>query len=125
MWRRVARTVTCRRWAHGGSYKQWHELGLDEQQRFARDFVENYRAQYPGSKTNVSLRGLTLNMEEHGDAPAVFGIFYNDIWRLRQQREAALYGAGQRVPAGSAVREHGRFAHESFHDLLVEIESAE
>ncbi|AGO13662.1 AaceriAGL213Wp [[Ashbya] aceris (nom. inval.)] len=122
MWRNIAKTVTCRRWTHTGRYKQWRELSLGEQQRFARDFVENYRTQYPGSKTNVSLRGLTLNMEEHGDAPAVFGIFYNDIWRLRQQRQAALYGEGQQSP-GSAVREHGRFAHESFHDLLVDTES--
>lgn len=85
------------------TFKSWYELSVQEKQRFINGFVENYRIQYPGSKTNVSLKGLSNGMDEHRDSPSVFGIFYNDIWKN----------------VNTANKNCHRFKHPSFHRLLI------
>ena len=46
-------------------FKKWHELNMSQKQEFIQRFVKNYRHQYPSSKTNVSLKGLSIGMDEH------------------------------------------------------------
>ncbi|AET38390.1 Mlo1p Ecym_2680 [Eremothecium cymbalariae DBVPG len=121
MLRSSLQVSSIRRHRHvGSSFKKWHDLTVPERQQFVNDFVENYKKQYPGSKTNVSLKGLALDMKGFGDAPAVFGIFYNDIWMLRKQKYEMLYTNIDNSYLRNNIKEHGRFSHESFHDLLVE-----
>ncbi|CUS21462.1 LAQU0S03e03158g1_1 [Lachancea quebecensis] len=105
------------------AYKRWADLSTPQKQHFIKDFVENYRRQYPGSKTNVSLKGLALGMEEHADAPAVFGIFYDDIWGLCKKTKESLYSGEKRTAQRNDIKQTGRYGHESFYDLLVESES--
>lgn len=69
-------------------YKEWYELTTKEKQKFIKDFVKNYKTHYPGSRTNVSLKGLAMGMDEYEDSPSVFGIFYNDIWKLQESTAA-------------------------------------
>ncbi|QLG73555.1 hypothetical protein HG535_0F00650 [Zygotorulaspora mrakii] len=91
-------------------YKKWYELSLHEKQLFIRTFVDNYKRHYPGSKTNVSLRGLATGMDAHSDSPSVFGVFYNDIW-----------GTVSRPPKAELAtsNKRNRFNHPSFCTLLI------
>lgn len=84
-------------------FKKWYELDMIEKQRFIKRFVDNYKVQYPSSKTNVSLKGLSVGMDEHHDSPSVFGIFYDDIWTI----------------VNKTGKSTGRFGHNSFHKLLI------
>lgn len=43
-----------------------------------------YKEKHPCSKSNVMYRNLVGDMEEHGDAPYVFGILYNEIRAVAQ-----------------------------------------
>ncbi|CAB4252649.1 similar to Saccharomyces cerevisiae YMR252C Putative protein of unknown function [Maudiozyma barnettii] len=95
-------------------YKSWAELELPERQQFIKEFVKNYKKQFPKSKTNLSLKMLSLDMDKFEDSPAVFGIFYNDIYK-ELAREA-----GQSIIAQSvAAREENRFIHSTFKRLLI------
>ncbi|SCV01747.1 LANO_0F13322g1_1 [Lachancea nothofagi CBS 11611] len=105
------------------AFKKWADLNLSQKQEFVQGFVENYRKQYPGSKTNVSLKGLSIGMENHGDAPAVFGIFYDDVWGLCKKSKEALYSQEEQIVRRNDIKQTGRFGHESFYDLLVEHEA--
>ncbi|SCU97414.1 LADA_0H06172g1_1 [Lachancea dasiensis] len=109
-----------RRFQSDFTYKKWIHLSLPQKQDFVKGFVENYRKQYPGSKTNVSLRGLALDMEGHGDAPSVFGIFYDDVWELCKKSKEGLYSEERQALQRNDIKQTGRFGHESFYDLLVE-----
>ena len=94
-------------------YKKWQELDMHQKQEFIQRFVKNYRHQYPSSKTNVSLKGLIIGMDEHNDSPSVFGIFYNDIWKsLKNEPENAGSGLIR-------TRSGNRFSHPSFRQLLI------
>lgn len=101
------------------SFRKWSNLSTYERQRFVTQFVNNYKEQYPGSKTNVSLKGLALDMEKFDDAPSVFGIFYNDIWELFHLRRNAIYSE-KSTDKKESQKKYGRFGHSSFLDLLVE-----
>ncbi|CAR21994.1 Mlo1p [Lachancea thermotolerans CBS 6340] len=101
------------------AYKKWVDLETSQRQQFIKGFVENYRKQYPGSKTNVSLKGLALGMEDHADAPTVFGIFYDDIWGLCKKSKESLYSGEKSAAQRNDIKQTGRFGHESFYDLLV------
>lgn len=103
-------------------YKRWRDLSLAQKQEFVHRFVDNYSAQYPGSKTNVSLRGLALDMEQHNDAPSVFGLFYDDILKLWEKSRDRLYANQELTPKRNNIAETGRFGHESFYDLLIDNE---
>ncbi|SCU83488.1 LAFA_0D03906g1_1 [Lachancea sp. 'fantastica'] len=111
-----------RRFQSGTAFKKWSDLSLNQQQNFVKGFVENYKKQYPGSKTNVSLQGLSIGMEAHGDAPAVFGIFYNDVWNLCKKSKDSLYSNEAKALQRNDIKQTGRYGHESFYDLLVEDE---
>lgn len=93
-------------------YKRWYELNLKEKQSFIHHFVNNYKTRYPGSKTNVSLKGLASGMDAHNDSPSVFGIFYNDIWRVVSK-------CGSSENAKTNCKKGNRFNHDSFHRLLI------
>ncbi|CAI4048811.1 hypothetical protein SKDZ_13G3780 [Saccharomyces kudriavzevii ZP591] len=93
-------------------YKKWHELDMLQKQEFIQRFVKNYRHQYPSSKTNVSLKGLSIGMDEHNDSPSVFGIFYNDIWKS--------FKSEQREPGNDGIRTGNRFSHPRFKQLLIQ-----
>ncbi|KAG0667888.1 hypothetical protein C6P45_005255 [Maudiozyma exigua] len=95
-------------------YKRWSELNLPERQLFIKEFVKNYKKQFPKSRTNLSLKMLSLDMDKFEDSPAVFGIFYNDILKELAKE------AGQTVVAELAAnREENRFVHHTFKRLLV------
>ncbi|KAH7586093.1 Hypothetical protein J6896_02171 [Nakaseomyces glabratus] len=83
-------------------FRRWHELDLAEQHKFIHRFAENYRKRYPGSKTNLSFRGLMKDIDTYKDSPSVFGIFYNSIC--------------DNIDHG---RDNGRFAHDSFRKLVL------
>lgn len=93
-------------------FKKWHELNMSQKQEFIQLFVKNYRHQYPSSKTNVSLKGLSIGMDEHNDSPSVFGIFYNDIWKSFKNEQ--LGTNNDNMKSGS------RFSHPSFKQLLIQ-----
>lgn len=98
----VRRFIVTKASARGLSkFRRWHELNLDEQHEFIHKFAENYKRQYPSSKTNVSIKGLMNDMEKYRDSPSVFGIFYNSICDY--------------IDHG---RDNGRFSHESFHSIV-------
>lgn len=121
MYRSPLRITRLTRFQSTFPYKKWSGLSIREKQTFVTEFVENYRVQYPGSKTNVSLKGLSLDMEKFNDAPSVFGIFYNDIWQLLKKSKDALYLNDTKKPIiRNDIKETGRFSHESFYELLVE-----
>lgn len=63
----------------GVTIRSWKSLTLKQKQTFINRFTANYRTLYPGSKTNVSLAALKLDMEQFDDAPALFGVFYEDL----------------------------------------------
>ncbi|SCU89159.1 LAME_0E02410g1_1 [Lachancea meyersii CBS 8951] len=113
----------ARRFQSDFPYKKWSDLSLYQQQDFVKGFVENYKKQYPGSKTNVSLKGLSIGMKDHADAPAVFGIFYNDVWNLCKKSKENLYSGAKQALQRNDIKQTGRFGHESFYDLLVENEN--
>lgn len=95
-------------------YKRWSELELPERQLFIKEFVKNYKKQFPKSRTNLSLKMLSLDMDKFEDSPAVFGIFYNDILKELAKE------AGQSVVAQSvANREENRFVHHTFKRLII------
>ncbi|CCE90223.1 Mlo1p TDEL_0B00940 [Torulaspora delbrueckii] len=80
--KRLACDIACE-----GAFKRWYELEMHEKQRFVNGFVALYREQYPVSRSNGSLQGLSAKMNDHHrDSPSVFGIFYNDIWGRRCRR---------------------------------------
>lgn len=117
--------IRLTRWLHhrvSSPYKRWRDLSLAQKQEFVHRFVDNYSAQYPGSKTNVSLRGLALDMEQHNDAPSVFGLFYDDILKLWEKSRDRLYANQELTPKRNNIAETGRFGHESFYDLLIDNE---
>ncbi|SCW01698.1 LAFE_0E05336g1_1 [Lachancea fermentati] len=117
--------IRLTRWLHhrvSSPYKRWRDLSLAQKQEFVHRFVDNYSAQYPGSKTNVSLRGLALDMEQHNDAPSVFGLFYDDILKLSEKSRDRLYANQELTPKRNNIAETGRFGHESFYDLLIDNE---
>lgn len=120
MFRSGVQGLIGKRFSSTFRYKRWEELTTPEKQKFVKSFVENYKEQYPGSKTNVSLKGLALDMDEYNDAPSVFGIFYDDIWRVSKAKKESLYNGKQQMDRSQVIKEHGRFAHETFHDLLIE-----
>ncbi|XBW35474.1 hypothetical protein QEN19_001047 [Hanseniaspora menglaensis] len=80
--------------------RPWKSLTIKQKQTFINKFTGNYRKLYPGSKTNVSFAALKLDMEQFDDAPALFGIFYEDLRNGKMKRS--------------------RLSHESFFQLLVE-----
>ncbi|CAL9736066.1 hypothetical protein MOSE0_J01090 [Monosporozyma servazzii] len=86
-------------------YKRWYELKPEEKRVFVQQFVYNYQKQYPESKTNLSLKELAVNKEIYKDAPSVFGIFYDDIWKNKRS---------------GMDNYNKRFYHFSFKRLLVE-----
>lgn len=59
-------------------------------------------------------------MEQHSDAPSVFGIFYDDVWSLCKRSKEELQSGEKRALQRNDIRQTGRFGHESFYDLLVE-----
>lgn len=89
--RGLARATVCER-----AYKRWFELETHEKRWFADRFVAVHRDQYPVSRSNGSLQGLSAKLDEHHrDSPSVFAIFYNDIhsqrcWRFRDPQFKAL-----------------------------------
>lgn len=87
-------------------YKRWYELQREEKKAFIKDFVHNYQQQYPDSKTNISLKELVRDKNEYRDSPCVFGIFYEDIWKIKRYEEF------------KSTR-NKRFKHPSFQNLLV------
>ncbi|CEP62834.1 Mlo1p LALA0_S06e04896g [Lachancea lanzarotensis] len=113
-------TKNAKRFQHTFAFKKWSDLSLKQQQTFVKGFVDNYKKQYPGSKTNVSLQGLSIDMENHQDAPAVFGIFYNDVWDLCKKSKQNLYSKDVNALQRNDIKLTGRYGHESFYDLLVE-----
>lgn len=119
MFRTAIRNTFSKRYNSSFRFKRWAELTTAEKQKFVTDFVENYKKQYPGSKTNVSLRGLVMDMERYNDAPSVFGIFYNDIWEITKARKESLYG-GKQIDRRNLIKDYGRFGHETFHELLID-----
>ncbi|KAL6946354.1 hypothetical protein ACO0RG_000500 [Hanseniaspora osmophila] len=87
------------------SFKVWNSLSLLERQRFSTKFVQNYKKLYPGSKTNVSLNAMIVDMATFRDVPAVFQVFYNDISKLHMSETLNR-------------NTYGRFSHPSFVELL-------
>ncbi|CDO92440.1 unnamed protein product [Kluyveromyces dobzhanskii CBS 2104] len=120
MFRTALGNTTSKRFNSTFNFRRWAELNTGEKQRFVTDFVENYKRQYPGSKTNVSLKGLAMDMEKHNDAPSVFGIFYNDIWEISKARKESIYGSGKHINRNDLIKDYGRFGHETFHELLID-----
>lgn len=106
--------IRCNSHVVSPHYKRWSELDLPERQLFIKEFVKNYKKQFPKSRTNLSLKMLSLDMDKFEDSPAVFGIFYNDILKELAKE------AGQSVVAEAAAnREENRFVHHSFKRLLI------
>ncbi|CCF56680.1 hypothetical protein KAFR_0B03840 [Kazachstania africana CBS 2517] len=97
-------------------YKRWFELTKTEKQSFIRAFVDNYKKQYPKSRTNLSLRELSNDMTKFDDSPSVFGIFYNDIWK-EVTNTSKSDGSNKHAQGDS------RFAHPTFKTLLIDVES--
>lgn len=97
----------------GPGFKKWSELELAERQDFIKAFVKNYKKLFPQSKTNLSLKTLSMDMDKFEDSPAVFGIFYNDICK-ELYKEATPDAAAKKTPPGS----ENRFVHHSFQKLL-------
>ncbi|CAI4035721.1 hypothetical protein SMKI_13G3720 [Saccharomyces mikatae IFO 1815] len=93
-------------------FKKWHELSMSQKQEFIQRFVKNYKHQYPSSKTNVSLKGLCIGMDEHNDSPSVFGIFYNDIWKKFKNEQPGS--------KNDDTKSGNRFSHPSFKHLLIQ-----
>lgn len=78
----TARDLACQ-----GAFKRWYELETHEKRRFVNGFVALHREQYPVSRSNGSLEGLSTKIDEHHpDSPSVFSVFYNDIWGQRCRR---------------------------------------
>ncbi|SMN22056.1 similar to Saccharomyces cerevisiae YMR252C Putative protein of unknown function [Maudiozyma saulgeensis] len=95
-------------------FKRWSELELPERQQFIKEFVKNYKKQFPKSRTNLSLKMLSLDMDKFEDSPAVFGIFYNDIYK-----ELAKEAGQSAIVQSIAAREENRFTHHTFKKLLI------
>ncbi|KAL6950133.1 hypothetical protein ACO0QE_000809 [Hanseniaspora vineae] len=87
------------------SFRVWNKLSLLERQRFSTKFVQNYKKLYPGSKTNVSLNAMIVDMATYQDVPAIFQVFYNDISKLEMNETLSR-------------DTYGRFSHPSFVKLL-------
>ncbi|KAK5961827.1 Mlo1p PWA37_000707 [Arxiozyma heterogenica] len=85
-------------------YKRWYELKGSEKEDFIQNFVKNYQKHYPKSKTNLSLKELSIDKKTFHDSPCVFGVFYDDIWKCRQ------YGSSNN---------NTRFQHPNFINLLI------
>lgn len=97
----------------GPGFRKWSELKLSERQDFIKGFVKNYKKLFPQSKTNLSLKTLSMDMDKFEDSPSVFGIFYNDIHK-ETLKDAASNASVNTPSAGS----DNRFVHPSFHKLL-------
>jgi hypothetical protein len=59
--------------------RPWASLSIKQKQGFINKYCQTYKTLYPGSKTNVSLQALKMDMIEFDDAPSLFGIFYEDL----------------------------------------------
>lgn len=84
-------------------YKRWYELSLAEKQFFVSTFRVIFRNRYPASGTNSTLHLLSRSAGDHHDSPSVFGIFYEDIWKVENR----------------TGRDNHRFSDQAFRSLLV------
>jgi hypothetical protein len=80
--------------------RPWASLPLKQKQGFINKYCQTYKTLYPGSKTNVSLQALKMDMTEFNDAPSLFGIFYEDLRKNTVTKS--------------------RLSHDKFWDLLIE-----
>ena len=80
--------------------RPWASLPIKQKQGFINKYCQTYKTLYPGSKTNVSLQALKMDMIKFNDAPSLFGIFYEDL-RLNKVHKS-------------------RLSHDDFWTLLVE-----
>lgn len=84
-------------------YKRWYELSPPEKQLFVSAFSVIFRSRYPASGTSSKLHVLSPPSVDHHDSPSVFGIFYEDIWKVENR----------------TGRNNHRFSDQSFRSLLV------
>ncbi|GAV55925.1 hypothetical protein ZYGR_0AZ00960 [Zygosaccharomyces rouxii] len=84
-------------------YKKWFELSKIEKDVFVSTFRDIYKNRYPASGTNSKLHTLLPRTHDPHDTPSLFGIFYDDIWKVVNRTN----------------RDNHRFSDESFRGLLV------
>lgn len=92
-----------RRAADPSPYKKWFELSTIEKDVFVSTFRDIYRNRYPASGTNSKLHMLLPRTHDPYDTPSLFGIFYDDIWKVVNRTN----------------RDNHRFSDQSFKSLLV------
>lgn len=84
-------------------YKKWFELSKNEKDVFVTTFRDIYKNRYPASGTNSKLHTLLPKTQDPFDTPSLFGIFYDDIWKVVNRTN----------------RNNHRFSDQSFRGLLV------